>query len=196
VPAGHRPSADRRVGAGGEQVDPVADRVGGEQPARRVDRQAAACLHQLELAVVGWRQAIEVDGQVIRVYDSHDHITVPHSKDDFDRRWLKIRPPLVVVGGELTIQSLELMGTETPRFYEAPFQLKANGGVLVVDDLGRQRCTAKELLNRWIVPLENRIDFLTLNTGKKIQVPLEQIVIFATNLTTADISDSTGAQCR
>src|SRR5262249_37437494 len=75
------------------------------------------------------------------------------------------------------------------RFYEAPFQLKSNGGVLVVDDLGRQRCSAEALLNRWIVPLENRVDYLQLSTGKKIQVPFEQIIVFATNLTISDLAD-------
>jgi hypothetical protein len=95
----------------------------------------------------------------------------------------------VVVGGELTIESMELTTSPAQRFYEAPFQLKSNGGVLVVDDLGRQRCSAEALLNRWIIPLENRVDYLTLNTGKKIQVPFEQIVIFSTNMTTANLSD-------
>ena len=134
--------------------------------------------------------AIEVDGQVIRVFDKHDHHQVPHPGTDYDQRWVRIAPPLVAVGGELTIQSLDLTATETPRFYEAPFQLKANGGVLVVDDLGRQRVSARELLNRWIIPLENRVDYLTLNTGKKIEVPFEQIAIFATNLSHVDLVDA------
>lgn len=133
--------------------------------------------------------AIEVDGQVIRVFDVHNHQSVPVTATDYDQRWIKIRPPLVVVGGELTIESMELTCTDTQRFYEAPFQLKSNGGVLVVDDLGRQRCSATDLLNRWIVPLENRIDYLTLSTGKKIQVPFEQVVVFATNLTVSDLAD-------
>ena len=133
--------------------------------------------------------AIEVDGQVIRIFDAHNHLPVEHSNDDYDRRWLRIRPPLVVAGGELTLQSLDLAFTDTQRFYEAPLHMKSNGGVLVVDDLGRQRCSATELLNRWIVPLEYRIDYLTLNTGKKIQVPFEQIVVFATNLTESDLED-------
>jgi hypothetical protein len=133
--------------------------------------------------------AIEVDGQVIRVFDKHDHHPIPARQSDYDRRWVKIKPPLVTVGGELTIQSLDLTYTDSPRYYEAPFQLKANGGVLVVDDLGRQRCSARELLNRWIVPLEYRTDYLTLSTGKKIQVPFEQIVIFATNLKDTDLVD-------
>jgi hypothetical protein len=102
---------------------------------------------------------------------------------------VRIRPPLVIVGGELSLDSMELMSTDTQRFYEAPFQVKANGGVLVVDDLGRQRCSAKDLLNRWIIPLENRVDYLTLNTGKKIQVPFEQTILFATNLTDKDLAD-------
>jgi predicted ATPase with chaperone activity len=133
--------------------------------------------------------AIEVDRQIIRLFDPHNHQPVAMETNDADRRWVKIRPPLVVVGGELTLDSLELRCTDTQRFYEAPFQLKSNGGVLVVDDLGRQRCSATELLNRWIIPLENRLDYLTLSTGKKIQVPFEQIIIFATNLTSADLTD-------
>ncbi|HTS20146.1 MAG TPA: ATP-binding protein [Verrucomicrobiae bacterium] len=133
--------------------------------------------------------AIEVDGQVIRVFDKHVHRREAHTEDDFDPRWVKIRPPLLVVGGELTIESLDLVTTETPRFYEAPFQLKANGGVLLVDDFGRQRCSARQLLNRWIIPLENRVDSLTLSTGKKIDIPFEQIIVFATNLTDADLTD-------
>ena len=133
--------------------------------------------------------AIEVDGQVIRVFDPHTHQPASTNCTDFDHRWIKIRPPLVVVGGELTIESMELTSTSTQRFYEAPFQMKSNGGVLVVDDLGRQRCSAAELLNRWIVPLEQRIDYLTLSTGKKIQVPFEQVIVFATNMTGEEIAD-------
>jgi predicted ATPase with chaperone activity len=133
--------------------------------------------------------AIEVDGQVIRMFDTHNHVPVPHSNDDYDRRWVRISPPLVVAGGELTLQSLDLAFTDTQRFYEAPLHIKSNGGVLVVDDLGRQRCSATELLNRWIVPLEYRVDYLTLSTGKKIQMPFEAIVVFATNLTESDLED-------
>jgi hypothetical protein len=133
--------------------------------------------------------AIEVDTQVIRLFDPHNHQPVPVTDTNYDGRWIRIQPPLVVVGGELTIDSMELTATNTQRFYEAPFQLKSNGGVLVVDDLGRQRCSPAELLNRWIIPLENRVDYLTLSTGKKIQVPFEQVIIFATNLTIADLAD-------
>ncbi len=133
--------------------------------------------------------AIEVDGQVIRVFDKNVHRAVEPQEPDVDRRWVKIQPPLVVVGGELTIESLDLTATASPRYYEAPFQLKANGGVLLVDDFGRQRCSARQLLNRWIIPLENRIDSLTLSTGKKVDIPFEQIIVFATNLTDADLTD-------
>ena len=133
--------------------------------------------------------AIEVDGQVIRVYDKNVHRAVEQQDTDADRRWVKIHPPLVVVGGELTIESLDLTATASPRCYEAPFQLKANGGVLLVDDFGRQRCSARQLLNRWIIPLENRTDSLTLSTGKKVDIPFEQIIVFATNLTDADLTD-------
>jgi hypothetical protein len=133
--------------------------------------------------------AIEIDGQVIRIFDTHNHVPVQHANDNYDRRWVRINPPLVVAGGELTLQSLDLSFTDTQRFYEAPLHIKSNGGVLVVDDLGRQRCSATELLNRWIVPLEYRIDYLTLSTGKKIQIPFEQIVVFATNLDESDLED-------
>jgi hypothetical protein len=134
--------------------------------------------------------AIEVDGQVIRLFDPHTHEPAKFDKElEYDSRWVKIRPPLVVVGGELTIENMELICSPIQRFYEAPFQMKSNGGVLVVDDLGRQRCSANDLLNRWIVPLENRVDYLSLNTGKKIQVPFEQVIVFATNLTVSDLTD-------
>ncbi len=133
--------------------------------------------------------AIEADGQVIRVFDSHNHQPVELPRTEFDQRWVRIRPPLVVVGGELTIQSLDITCPDTQRLYEAPFQVKANGGVLVVDDLGRQRCSARELLNRWINPLENGVDYLTLSTGKKLTMPFELTVVFATNLTGADLED-------
>ncbi|MCG3150250.1 MAG: hypothetical protein PCFJNLEI_03731 [Verrucomicrobiae bacterium] len=133
--------------------------------------------------------AIEVDGQIIRLYDQHTHQATRITETDYDRRWVKIKPPLVVVGGELTIESMELANSPAHRYYEAPFQLKSNGGVLVIDDLGRQRCSPEALLNRWIIPLENRIDYLTLNTGKKIQVPFEQVIVFATNLTVSDLAD-------
>ncbi|HZH89513.1 MAG TPA: hypothetical protein VEX70_02720 [Pyrinomonadaceae bacterium] len=135
--------------------------------------------------------AIEIDGQVIRVFDAHNHR--PASGDatpaEYDRRWICIERPLVIVGGELTLENADLTWSEAARFYEAPFQMKSNGGTLVIDDFGRQRVAPADLLNRWIVPLERRVDYLTLHTGKKIEVPFEQLVVFATNLEDKDLVD-------
>jgi len=136
--------------------------------------------------------AIEVDGQVIRVFDSHNHRPAAppeNSLVEHDRRWVRIERPLVIVGGELMLEDADLQWSEVARFYEAPFQMKANGGTLVIDDFGRQRCQPHELLNRWIVPLEHRKDFLTFQNGKKIEVPFEQLIIFSTNLDEKDLVD-------
>jgi hypothetical protein len=135
--------------------------------------------------------AVEIDGQIIRVFDSHCHRIA--SEDDtpveYDRRWVLIRRPLVVVGGELTLENADLTWSEAAKFYEAPFQMKSNGGTLVIDDFGRQRVAPQDLLNRWIVPLERRVDYLALHTGKKIEVPFEQLVVFSTNLDENDLAD-------
>jgi predicted ATPase with chaperone activity len=128
--------------------------------------------------------AVEIDGQIIRIFDPQCHRQVPEkaSASEHDRRWVEIERPLIIVGGELTMENTDLTWSETARFYEAPFQLKSNGGTLVIDDFGRQRVAAADLLNRWIMPLERRSDFLTLHSGKKIEVPFEQLIIFSTNL--------------
>jgi len=107
----------------------------------------------------------------------------------FDRRWEKVKRPVVVVGGELTLEMLDLTFNRTSKFYEAPLQLKANGGVFLVDDFGRQRMRPEDLLNRWIVPLESRVDYLTLHTGKKFQVPFDVLSVFATNLEPRTLAD-------
>jgi hypothetical protein len=133
--------------------------------------------------------AIEVDGQVIKMLDAHSHRPLPAGSTPYDQRWIRTRRPLVIVGGEMTIETMDLIYSPTVRFYEAPFQMKANGGTLVIDDFGRQRVDPRDLLNRWIIPLESRMDYLTLHTGKKIQVPFEQFVIFATNLDPAALVD-------
>lgn len=135
--------------------------------------------------------AIELDGQIIRVFDTHNHRPAPadETPTDYDRRWALVERPLVVVGGELRLEDADLQWSEAARFYEAPFQLKSNGGTLVVDDFGRQRVDPTDLLNRWIVPLEKRVDYLTLHTGKKIEVPFEQLVVFSTNLNERDLVD-------
>jgi hypothetical protein len=106
-----------------------------------------------------------------------------------DRRWEHVTRPVVVVGGELTLDMLDLTFNPIGRFYEAPIQWKANGGVFVVDDFGRQRIPARDLLNRWIVPLESRVDFLTLHTGRKFEVPFNVLIIFATNLKPESLAD-------
>src|SRR5678815_5677729 len=135
--------------------------------------------------------AVEIDGQIIRVFDSHCHEPMPADETplDFDRRWVLIQRPLVVVGGELTLENADLTWSEAAKFYEAPFQMKSNGGTLVIDDFGRQRVAPQDLLNRWIVPLERRVDYLALHTGKKIEVPFEQLVVFSTNLDEKDLAD-------
>ncbi len=141
--------------------------------------------------------ALDVDGAVVTMFDPIAHESLETEDGAFsliaeaprDRRWVRIRRPVVVVGGELTLSMLDLTFNQASKFYEAPVQLKANGGVLLVDDFGRQRMRPEDLLNRWIVPLESRIDFLTLATGKKFQVPFDVLVSFATNLDPAQLAD-------
>lgn len=134
--------------------------------------------------------AIEIDGQVIRVFDSHSHRCVSDlPAHEHDRRWVAIERPMIVVGGELTLENTDLVWSESSRFYEAPFQVKSNGGTLIIDELGRQRVSCRDLLNRWIMPLEKRVDFLTLHSGKKIEVPFEQLVVFSTNLDEREFVD-------
>jgi len=135
-------------------------------------------------------RAIEVNGQIINLFDSHNHVPIDPQPDvPHDRRWIKIRRPLVVVGGEMTIESMDLTYDRAVRFYEAPFQVKSNGGTLLIDDFGRQRVLPRDLFNRWIIPLENRVDYLTLHTGQKVQIPFEQLLIFATNLDSSDLAE-------
>jgi len=142
--------------------------------------------------------ALDIDGSIITVYDPANHESLEADDPDplsviaaapRDRRWIRIRRPVVMVGGELTLEMLDLTFNPITKFYEAPLQLKANGGVFLVDDFGRQRMRPQELLNRWIVPLESRIDFLTLHTGKKFQLPFDVLVVFATNLDPNDLAD-------
>jgi len=137
--------------------------------------------------------AVEVDQQVIKVYDQVYHRAaldpVVADRLRFDHRWVVSKRPIVMTGGELTLETLDLIYDETSKFYEAPFQMKANGGIFMVDDFGRQRVSPKDLLNRWIVPLEKRVDYLTLHTGKKIEIPFDMLIVFSTNLDPADLVD-------
>ena len=134
--------------------------------------------------------AIEVDGQIITVYDSVLHQSVEQPKTHkHDGRWVLCRRPRVLVGGEMTIKMLDLQFNTSTKFYTGPVQMKANNGLLIIDDFGRQRVSPEELLNRWVVPLDRRIDFLTLAGGKKIEIPFDLFVVFATNLDPAKMVD-------
>jgi hypothetical protein len=141
--------------------------------------------------------AIDVEGQTITVFDPIAHQSLEGEGEAVsviasaarDRRWVRVRRPVVIVGGELTLDMLDLTFNPLSKFHEAPLQLKANGGVFLVDDFGRQRMRPQDLLNRWIVPLESRVDYLTLHTGKKIQVPFDVLTVFATNLDPASLAD-------
>jgi predicted ATPase with chaperone activity len=135
--------------------------------------------------------AFAVDEHVINVYDAHNHDRTLDEEnfDIYDKRWLRIARPLIIVGGEMTLESTDLIYNRAARYYEAPFQIKANCGTLVIDDFGRQRVEPEELLNRWIIPLERKVDFLTLHNGKKISVPFEELVVFSTNLEPSRLVD-------
>jgi hypothetical protein len=141
--------------------------------------------------------AIEIDGHLITMFDPINHVSLDTDTESSsivaaaarDRRWVRIQRPVVMVGGELTLDMLDLTFNPLSKFYEAPIQLKANGGVFLVDDFGRQRMRPQDLLNRWIVPLESRFDYLTLHTGKKFQVPFDVLTVFATNLNPSSLAD-------
>jgi predicted ATPase with chaperone activity len=162
---------------------------------KTVIAQAIRDLLQGELFIP---HAIEANGQIIRVYDAVVHEALPPSKaldagidtgHAPDARWVRCRRPLVTVGGELTLPSLDLAYSALSGFYSAPVQMTANGGVLVIDDFGRQQVSPVALLNRWITPLESRIDYLTLQTGQKLPMPFVLMVVFATNIRPADLVD-------
>src|SRR5581483_11528507 len=108
---------------------------------------------------------------------------------EFDGRWFKCRRPFIITGGELTLDMLDLSYNKVSKVYDAPFQLKANNGIYLIDDFGRQRATPAEVLNRWIVPMERRLDFLSFLTGGKMSVPFETFLVFSTNLNPADLGD-------
>ena len=141
-------------------------------------------------------RAIGIDGEIMRVFDPGLHEEVPLAESSgplqtnaIDKRWVRVKRPTIVAGGELTMEALEVNPSTGNNVSEAPLQLKSNCGTLVIDDFGRQRMTTDELLNRWIVPLEKRYDFLRMVNGKKIQVPFDQFIIFSTNLEPKDLVD-------
>ena len=146
--------------------------------------------------------AIYIDGQVVKLYDTVNHRLAREQETETTRntsplrgavrrdpRWVRIQRPFVATGGELTLAGLDLVFDDINKYYEAPFQVKANGGILLIDDFGRQLVRPRDLLNRWIVPLESRIDYLTLHTGRKLEVPFDVLVIFSTNLPPKDLVD-------
>jgi predicted ATPase with chaperone activity len=145
--------------------------------------------------------SVFIEGQVVKLYDSVNHELIPERdvtetgtgslKTGMrrDPRWVRIKRPFIVVGGELTLTDLDLVFNPVTKFYEAPFQVKAAGGLLLVDDFGRQQVRPTDLLNRWIIPLENQIDFLTLHTGRKVEVPFNELIVFSTNLPPKDLVD-------
>jgi predicted ATPase with chaperone activity len=141
--------------------------------------------------------AINADGHIIKLFDPLNHRPIEgdgaaaglRRGERFDRRWVLVHRPVIIAGGELTLDSLDLVFDQNNRFYEAPYQMKANGGLFLIDDFGRQQVRPRDLLNRWIIPLEKRIDYLTLANGRKIEVPFDALIIFATNMDPADLVD-------
>ena len=141
-------------------------------------------------------RAISIQGEIIRLYDVVHHAVIPWSgsprasqDDEIDARWLYVRRPTIVVGGELTMENLEVSFSRGTGICEAPLQLKSNCGTLVIDDFGRQRISPTELLNRWILPLEKRYDILNLPSGRKVRVPFDQLIVFSTNLEPRSLVD-------
>lgn len=145
--------------------------------------------------------AANIDGHIIKVYDALHHQAVTDKDiadgavpglrrgERYDRRWVVIQRPMIAAGGELLLESLDLVYDTTTKYYEAPYQMKANGGMFLIDDFGRQQVRPRDLLNRWIVPLEKRADYLTLATGRKIDVPFDALIVFATNLNPEELVD-------
>jgi hypothetical protein len=133
--------------------------------------------------------AVEVDSQIIVLFDPAVHEIVPMDIDELDPRWMTCRRPCVVAGGELVPSMLELRLDQSSGTYAPPVQMKANGGMLIIDDFGRQLISPRDLLNRWIVPLDRRVDYLSLNYGVRFQIPFEVMVVFATNLDPSELAD-------
>jgi predicted ATPase with chaperone activity len=132
---------------------------------------------------------VEVDGHIITLFDPVVHQPVPSDDELLDPRWAVCKRPCITVGGELSSSMLELQLDESTRCFIAPFQMKANNGILIIDDFGRQMVAPRELLNRWVVPLDRRVDYLMLSSGMKFQVPFELMVVFSTNMNPHDLAD-------
>jgi predicted ATPase with chaperone activity len=162
---------------------------------KTVIAQAISELLDGEIAVP---HALVADGHIIRVFDASAHHAIPAREDAAaltagdrvdDGRWVRCKRPMVMVGGELELSDLDLSYRASAQVYQAPLQLTANGGMLIIDDFGRQKCSPVAMLNRWITPLESRVDFLTLQTGQKLLMPFAVLVVFATNIKPSDLFD-------
>jgi predicted ATPase with chaperone activity len=158
----------------------------------------AQAVRKLLSGTIAIPHAIEVEGAIIRFFDPVNHEPIGDAGNERDRldissgedrRWVRCKRPMVMVGGELTLNALDLSYNPTTGFYRAPIQAVANGGVLVIDDFGRQQCAPRDLLNRWIVPLESRVDFLTLQSGQKFEIPFGVLIVFATNIKPSELVD-------
>ena len=158
----------------------------------------AEALVKLESSAVFVPHAIEFNGSIIQFFDPLSHRPLASEKDSeglfslqrpYDSRWVRCQRPFIVTGGELTLEMLELGYNSVTKIYDAPCHLKANNGMYLIDDFGRQRCTPPELLNRWIVPMESRVDHLILPTGGKLSLPFEVFLIFSTNLNPEQLGD-------
>jgi len=133
--------------------------------------------------------AVEVDNQIIVLFDPAIHERVQIDMEEADPRWVVCHRPCVIVGGELIPSMLELRRDDSSGTYAPPVQMKANGGLLIIDDFGRQLISPRDLLNRWIVPLDRRVDYLSLNYGVRFQIPFEVMIVFATNLEPSELAD-------
>lgn len=135
--------------------------------------------------------AVTVGGQIIIMYDPVNHVLVENNgnTEDVDHRWVRIHRPIIMTGGELSLKMLDLDFNTASKYYEASLQMRANNGLFIADDFGRQQVDPQSMLNRWIVPLERRLDFMTLHTGIKFEIPFDMLVIFSTNLQPKDLAD-------
>ncbi len=162
-------------------------------PAGNGKSSVGQMLHRAVKGEIWIPHCISVGNAIIRILDPQCHHRTnaePHAHSgNIDRRWVRVRRPLIIAGGEMTMAEMDLSYSPALRFYESPPHLKANCGTFLIDDFGRQRMEPHELLNRWIIPLERQIDFLTLRTGQKIEVPFRLMLTVATNLTVSDIAD-------
>jgi predicted ATPase with chaperone activity len=166
------------------------------QPGNGKTALAEAFLN-IETDAIFMPYAIECQGNIVQLYDPIYHKKVESAEaaksamnvTEFDGRWFKCRRPFIITGGELTLDMLDLSYNKVSKVYDAPFQLKANNGIYLIDDFGRQRATPAEVLNRWIVPMERRVDYLTFQTGGKMTVPFEAFLVFSTNLRPDQLGD-------